>query len=229
MSLFKSAINAVKKGLDRTREGFVASLRSLLRGRQLDDQLLIALEKQMIEGDLGVRTTSRLMAELREADRSRTIQSGDEVLDYLKRELSSMWPPADRKLALSETGTSVMLVTGVNGVGKTTSLAKLPRLMQREGKTVLLGACDTFRAGAVRQLEIWAERLGVDIVKGQQGGDPAAVAGDAAAAAVAALPRDGATATDSVEHLYGEFNAKNPLRVSTSALMRTQANTSTNI
>ncbi len=185
MSLFKSAISAVKKGLDRTREGFVSSLRSLLRGRQLDDDLLNALEKQMIEGDLGVRTTTRLMAELRAAYRSREIQSGDDVLGYLKRELANMWPAADRQLALAQTGTSVILVTGVNGVGKTTSIAKLTRLLQREGKTVLLGACDTFRAGAVRQLEIWAERLGVDIVKGQQGGDPAAVAFDACRAGVA--------------------------------------------
>ncbi len=179
MKLFRATIGAIKKGLDRTREGFVGGLRSLLRGRKLDEALLSALEKQMIEGDLGVRTTGRLMAELRRAYKEREIETGDQVLEFLKHDLIAMWPPADRELNLAVDGPSVILVTGVNGVGKTTSIAKLARLLQLQNKTVLLGACDTFRAGAVRQLEIWAERLGVDIVKGQQGGDPAAVAFDA--------------------------------------------------
>ncbi len=179
MKLFRATIGAIKKGLDRTREGFVGGLRSLLRGRRLDESLLSALEKQMIEGDLGVRTTGRLMTELRRAYKEREIETGDQVLDFLKHDLIAMWPSADRELNLATDGPSVILVTGVNGVGKTTSIAKLTRLLQLQNKTVLLGACDTFRAGAVRQLEIWAERLGVDIVKGQQGGDPAAVAFDA--------------------------------------------------
>lgn len=180
MKLFKAALGAIKKGLDRTREGFVGSLRSLLRGRQLDDQLIASLEKQMIEGDLGVRTTGRLIDEIRRAYRAKEILTGDQVLDFLKADLSAMWPKVDRELHLDVAdGPCVILVTGVNGVGKTTSIAKLARLLQLEDKTVLLGACDTFRAGAVRQLEIWADRLGIDIVKGQQGGDPAAVAFDA--------------------------------------------------
>lgn len=185
MKLFKSAISAFKKGLDRTRESFVSSIRTLLRGRKLDDALIDTLEKRMIEGDMGVKTTRRLIDELRQSYRDKTIQTGDQVMDYLKAELVALWPPADRELKIAESGPTVILMTGVNGVGKTTSIAKLTRALQVQGKTVLLGACDTFRAGAVRQLEIWSERLKVDIVKGQQGGDPAAVAFDACKAGVA--------------------------------------------
>jgi fused signal recognition particle receptor len=96
-----------------------------------------------------------------------------------------MWPAEDRTLRWAASGPTVVLMTGVNGVGKTTSIAKLCQMFRSQGKTVLLGACDTFRAGAVRQLEIWSERLGVQVVKGAQGGDPAAVAFDACAAAKA--------------------------------------------
>ena len=185
MKLFKSAISAFKKGLDRTRDSFVSSIRTLLKGRKLDDALIDTLEKRMIEGDMGVKTTRRLIDELRQSYRDKTIQTGDQVMDYLKAELVALWPPADRELKMAESGPTVILMTGVNGVGKTTSIAKLTRALQLQGKTVLLGACDTFRAGAVRQLEIWSERLKVDIVKGQQGGDPAAVAFDACKAGVA--------------------------------------------
>src|SRR6185295_8896192 len=99
--------------------------------------------------------------------------------------LKAMWPREDRQLHFATAGPTVILMTGVNGVGKTTSIAKLCSLLRGDGKTVLLAACDTFRAGAVRQLEVWADRLGVEVVKGQQGGDPAAVAFDACAAAKA--------------------------------------------
>ena len=95
-----------------------------------------------------------------------------------------MWPAADREIRFAPSGTTVILVAGVNGVGKTTSVAKIASALRDQGKTVLLAACDTFRAGAVRQLEIWSERLGVEVVKGQEGGDPAAVAYDACDAAL---------------------------------------------
>jgi fused signal recognition particle receptor len=110
---------------------------------------------------------------------------GEDVLAYLKREMAALWPAEDRSLHFAASGPTVVMVTGVNGAGKTTSIAKLCRMLRSQGKTVLLAACDTFRAGAVRQLEVWADRLGVEVVKGQQGGDPAAVAFDAASAALA--------------------------------------------
>ena len=185
MGLFKSILSKVKDGLSRTREAFASTVGSLLRGRRLDDALITELERALLQADVGVVATGELIKGVREDYKSGTLRTGDDVLLHLKRELKAMWPPEDRSLLMSETGPTVIIMTGVNGVGKTTSIAKLCRLLTGEGKTVLLGACDTFRAGAVRQLEIWAERLDVDIVKGQQGGDPASVAFDTLAAAKA--------------------------------------------
>ncbi len=193
MSFFKSIFGKVReglgKGLEKTREAFVTGVtgvRSLLLGRRLDEALIKELETRLLSADVGVRTTAKLIDGIREDYRSGKMTSGDQVLEYLKSELKSMWPAQDRALRSAPAGTpTVILMTGVNGVGKTTSIAKLAALLKAEGKSVMLGACDTFRAGAVRQLEVWAERLGVELVKGQQGGDPAAVAFDACAAAKA--------------------------------------------
>jgi fused signal recognition particle receptor len=188
MAFFKSIVDSFKKGLERTREVLVQGafgLRNLLLGRKLDQELLAELERRLLQADVGLKTTTRLMERIRADFASGAISTGDQVLDYLKTELKAMWPEVDRRLHLPPPGEgpAVILVTGVNGVGKTTSIAKLCTLLRRDNRTVLLGACDTFRAGAVRQLEIWAQRLGVEVVKGQQGGDPAAVAFDACAAA----------------------------------------------
>ena len=184
MSLLRSVVSRVKSGLAKTRDAFVGGLRSLLLGRRLDDALIAELEARLISSDVGVRTTRRLVEGIRADFKAGTISTGDEVLEYLKRELKALWPEADRRLDLSG-APSVILVAGVNGAGKTTSIAKIAKSLRDEGRSVLLGACDTFRAGAVRQLEIWSERLGVEVVKGQQGGDPAAVAFDACEAALA--------------------------------------------
>jgi fused signal recognition particle receptor len=194
MAFFRSLVDKLKqgfeKGLERTRETFIGGvqgLRNLLLGRKLDEALIDELQKTMLQADVGLATTTRLIDRIRADFRAGTIDRGEQVLDYLKSELKALWPAEDRalKLAPPGTGPTVILMTGVNGVGKTTSIAKLCRALTAEGKTVLLGACDTFRAGAVHQLEVWAQRLGVDVVKGQQGGDPAAVAFDACAAAKA--------------------------------------------
>ncbi len=198
MSFFKSIFGKVKegfdKGLEKTREAFVtgvSGVRSLLLGRRLDESLIKELETRLISADVGVKTTARLIDGIREDYKSGKMTSGDQVLEYMKSELKRMWPAQDRELRLAPAGAdgsrgpTVILMTGVNGVGKTTSIAKLAAALKAQGRSVMLGACDTFRAGAVRQLEIWAERLQVELVKGQQGGDPAAVAFDACAAAKA--------------------------------------------
>jgi fused signal recognition particle receptor len=194
MAFFKSLVSKIKagfeKGLEKTRETFISGvqgLKNLLLGRRLDDALIDELQKTMLQADVGLTTTTRLIDHIRADFRAGKMEQGDQVIEYLKAELKALWPPEDRELKLAEKGSgpTVILMTGVNGVGKTTSIAKLCRVLTNEGKTVLLGACDTFRAGAVHQLEIWATRLGVEVVKGQQGGDPAAVAFDACAAAKA--------------------------------------------
>jgi fused signal recognition particle receptor len=189
MAFFKSILSKIASGLSsglaKTRDTFVAGLRSLLLGKKLDDALIAQIEQRLLQGDVGVKTTNRLIEAIRADFKAGKIDSGEQVLDYMKAELRRMWPEADRSLRTATSGPTVILVTGVNGVGKTTSIAKLCSMLRGQNKTVLLGACDTFRAGAVRQLEIWGERLGVTVIRGQQGGDPAAVAFDACAAAKA--------------------------------------------
>jgi len=185
MALFRSTVDRIRKGLARTRESLTGGLRSLLRGKKLTPELIDEIERRLIGADVGVTTARSLIEGLRADFKAGKAETGDDAIDYLKRRLKAMWPDRDRTLRFAESGPTVILVTGVNGAGKTTSIAKLARALQQEGRTVLLGAGDTYRAGAVRQLEIWAERLGVGLVKGQQGGDPAAVAFDACDAAMA--------------------------------------------
>jgi fused signal recognition particle receptor len=185
MAIFKNILTKIRGGLERTRDSFVTGLRSLLVGRTLTDELIAEIQTRLIQADVGVGTTARLIEGIRSAYLAGKLARGEDVIAYLKRELKAMWPPADRSLRLAAAGPTVILVTGVNGAGKTTSIAKLCSHLRSQGKSVLLAACDTYRAGAVRQLEIWSQRLGVDVVKGQQGGDPAAVAFDACAAALA--------------------------------------------
>jgi len=185
VGLFKSVAKTLKKGLEKTCESFATGLRPFLLGRRIDDQLINELESRLIQADIGVKTTTRLIQGIRDDFKAGRIEKGEDLLDGLKRELKALWPPTDRELNTAAQPPTVILVTGVNGAGKTTSIAKLCHALTERGSTVLLGACDTFRAGAVRQLEIWAERLGVEVVKGQQGGDPAAVAFDACNAAKA--------------------------------------------
>jgi len=185
VGFFKSIVGAIKSGLTKTREVFVAGLRSMLLGKRLDESLINEIEQRLLLADVGTKTTTRLIDRVRADFRAGKIDQGDQVLEYLKSELKAMWPPQDRELKRADSGPSVILVTGVNGAGKTTSIAKLCSLLRSADHSVMLAACDTFRAGAVRQLEIWGERLGVTVVKGQQGGDPAAVAFDACASAKA--------------------------------------------
>ncbi len=184
MGLFSFTFRKVRQGLSKTREVFVGGLRSLLVGRDLSDQVIEQLERHLIESDIGVKTTMLLIDEVRQAYRAGRLSKGEQALDYIKQRLSDRWPPADRALHFAAQGPTVFLVAGINGAGKTTSIAKIAKALRDEKRSVLLAACDTFRAAAVEQLEIWSKRLGVEVVKGKQGGDPAAVAFDACEAAL---------------------------------------------
>jgi fused signal recognition particle receptor len=183
MGLFRSAFKKLKAGLSKTSEG----LSSLWTGEKLSKDLLNRLEKQMIQADIGVKTAIELTKDLEAAWERNEIETGSDARDYLVELLVAGWPDEDRTLNLvpAGKGPTVILVAGINGAGKTTSIAKIAKSLRDEGKTVILAACDTFRAAAVEQLEIWSHRLGVEVIKGQQGGDPAAVAFDAVAAAIA--------------------------------------------
>ncbi len=186
MGLFKSIFKKLSDGLAKTRQQFVGSLRTILTGQRLSNELLVQLEQRLIQADVGIKTSRELIADIRAGWERGEIQTGDDVLKFLKDQLSAYWPAEDRRLRINPNGRpTVILVCGINGAGKTTSIAKIAKSLRDEGKTVLLAACDTFRAAAVEQLEIWSQRLGVEVIKGKQGGDPAAVAFDAAEAAVA--------------------------------------------
>jgi len=208
MALFRKAIDHLAKGLARTRERFVSGLRSLLSGRELDEDLLDELEAQLIQADIGVAAAVRIREDLQEAYREKRISQGDEVIDFLKTELKGYWPESDRAIHFAADGPTVILVAGINGSGKTTSIAKLAYQFKQEGKKVVLAAADTFRAAAVQQLGIWADRIGTDIVKGS-GTDPAAVVFDACDAAVArkadVLLVDTAGRLHTQEHLMREL------------------------
>jgi fused signal recognition particle receptor len=186
MGIFTKTAGYFKDRLGKTRDKISNSLSSVLSlGRNIDEKLLDKLEETLISDDIGIETTDKLVSELRQAYRSRKIAKTDDIVPFLKEHIKSYWPERDRQLHLAQSGPTVILVAGVNGTGKTTSIAKLGYILSQNNNKVIVAACDTFRAAAVEQLTIWAERIGVQIVKHQTGGDPAAVAFDACEAAAA--------------------------------------------
>ncbi|MFP4216447.1 MAG: signal recognition particle-docking protein FtsY [Phycisphaerae bacterium] len=185
MALFRKALQKLAKGLSKTKERFVGGLRAMLTGRNIDEDLLEELEVKLIQADVGVQAATRIVEDLREAHKDGRVEKGEDVIDFLKTEIKSYWPPADRSVHMAGEGPTVILVAGINGAGKTTSVAKLTWYFQQQGKKVVLAAGDTYRAAAVEQLTIWSDRLGVDIVKSSTGGDPGAVVWDACDAALA--------------------------------------------
>lgn len=150
---------------------------------KIDDSLFEELEEQLVMGDVGVQTAERLCAQLREKVKSEGVTEPSKIYDMLRDLVADMLRGGE-ELRIG-TKPSVILVVGVNGVGKTTTIGKIASLLTKQGKRVILGAADTFRAAAVEQLEIWAERSGAEIVKQAEGSDPASVVFDSIAAAKA--------------------------------------------
>ncbi|MGQ0554224.1 MAG: signal recognition particle-docking protein FtsY [Planctomycetota bacterium] len=171
-------------GLRKTRESLVSGLRKLLGRGELDAATLDRVEELLYSADLGP-AAQRLVIELRQAFQKGSIKRSEEVEPFLRARLLELMGPSAAAIQLAGPP-HVILVVGVNGSGKTTSIAKLARLHQREGRRVMLAACDTFRAAAVEQLSIWAERLGVPIIKRPTGSDPSGLAFEAAEAALRA-------------------------------------------
>ena len=186
MGFFSKTVQYLKDHLSKTRSRIASSLSVVLPlGRKIDDALLDDLEATLISDDIGVETTERLIDDLRSAWKTGQIAQSDDIIPFLKAKMKSYWPDQNRRLNIASSGPTVILVAGINGSGKTTSIAKLAGSLHQNGKSVIVAACDTFRAAAVEQLSIWAERTGVQIVKHKSGADPAAVAFDACQAAVA--------------------------------------------
>ncbi len=174
----------ISEGLKKTRSGMMSAIRSMLSGfSRIDDELYDELEELLIMGDVGVPTAERICTELRAQVKARGMKEASEVNDVL-REIVVQMLGADEGLHL-DTKPSVILVIGVNGVGKTTSIGKIAAQLHRDGKKVILAAADTFRAAAIDQLKVWAERAHADLVAQPEGSDPAAVVFDAISAAKA--------------------------------------------
>ncbi|MBQ1210520.1 MAG: signal recognition particle-docking protein FtsY [Clostridia bacterium] len=174
----------IGEGLRKTRGSLMNSVNSMLKAfGKVDDELFDELEEILVAGDVGINTSGRICAELRRRAKEENIKDAEQIRELLKETVAEMLR-GDNALHLS-TKPSVVLVIGVNGVGKTTSIGKLAARMKAEGKTVLLGAADTFRAAAIDQLAIWADRAGCDIIKHGPGADPTAVVFDTLSAAKA--------------------------------------------
>jgi fused signal recognition particle receptor len=173
-------LGRMKAGLAKTRDAFLGGVRSVLTlGRRVDEAMLEELEEALLLADVGPKATADLIGALRESWKKGEVKTADDALPALKRRIAERLRQGGNALAEASSPPTVVLVCGVNGSGKTTSIGKLTGWLRRRHKTVVLGAADTFRAAAVEQLTIWSQRNGVEIVKQPTGADPAAVAFDA--------------------------------------------------
>ena len=199
MSFFKRIFSSKKKerldtGLEKTRTNVFQRLAKVFTGRRrVDEELMDDLEEALITADVGVDTTMKILDRLRKRARFEAYVEVQELYEMLREEIAGLFSESeagtlqdfDAGILDSSKGPKVIMVVGVNGVGKTTSIGKLAWRYKNEGKRVLLGASDTFRAAAIDQLKIWSERAGVDIIAQHMGADPASVAFDTLEAAVA--------------------------------------------
>ena len=178
-------LDRLKAGLAKTAKVLSTDVRDLFKreGRLVDDEFLAELRAALVKTDMGPSAAEAIVADVGTRLRARVVEP-QAVLDSIRSQLLERLRPAEAGLATAADGPTVILVTGVNGSGKTTSIAKLARLFTREGKRVVLGAGDTFRAAAVEQLAMWAGRVGAEIVRGETGSDPASVAHRAVARAL---------------------------------------------
>lgn len=169
----------LKQGLSKTKSSIDEKLNNVFSNfRKVDEELLDELEEALIMSDVGVETSNKIITNLKNKIKKEKIEDEQAVKQALRDEIKNVLEEVDNTLKL-ETTPSVILVVGVNGVGKTTSIGKIANRLKQDGKKVVVAAADTFRAAAVEQLEIWANRAGCDIVKREEGTDPAAVVYDA--------------------------------------------------
>lgn len=178
-------LDRIKQGLKKTAQILQTDIRDLFktRGRLVDQAFLDELFEVLVKTDMGVQAAQQLVDQIGQKYRNRVIE-WSEAIEEIKKGLKELLRQPESPIRFASQGPTVIMVCGVNGCGKTTTIAKLAYMFQSQGKKVVLGAADTFRAAAVEQLSIWAQRLGVDIVTGPQGSDPAAVGHRAVAQAI---------------------------------------------
>lgn len=170
-------VKKLKAGLAKTRSAFSGVIGLFTGAHRVDKAFLTKLEEQLLLADVGITATTQIVERVRQGYMDKEV--GDDVKEFVKAQLREQLADPDGGLKFQATGPTVVMIAGVNGSGKTTSIAKLALRLKADGKKVLVAACDTFRAAAVEQLTVWCERIGCDITKQQQGSDPAAVAHDA--------------------------------------------------
>ena len=169
----------LKQGLNKTKESFNEKINNVFSNfRKVDEEFLEELEEALIMADIGVDTSVEIISNLRERIKKEKIEDEEDVKNALREEMKKILDMPNKELKLN-TKPSVILVVGVNGVGKTTSIGKIANRLAKDGKKVVVAAADTFRAAAVEQLEIWAKRAGAEVVKRDEGVDPASVVFDA--------------------------------------------------
>ena len=169
----------LKNGLSKTKESFDSKINNVFSNfRKVDEEFLEELEEVLIMSDMGVDTSVKIVDNLRKRIKKENLKEEEQVKQALREEIKAIFDEVDNTLKL-ETTPSVILVVGVNGVGKTTSIGKIANRLRLQGKKVVIAAADTFRAAAVEQLEVWANRSGAEIVKKEEGHDPASVVYDA--------------------------------------------------
>ncbi len=174
------------KGLAKTKDNLTSGISNVVKGRRIDDSVLDELEEVLILSDLGVDTAERIIDDLRARARKDGAVTEQDVMTILKADLVNLFKEVGQHKPLSfDAKPYVISIVGVNGTGKTTTIGKLANRFRNDGKKVLLAAADTFRAAAIDQLDIWADRSGVDIIHSQPGADPASVSFDALKAALA--------------------------------------------
>jgi fused signal recognition particle receptor len=167
----------IKQGLAKTRNVFSGVVDLFTGGHRVDKAFLAKLEEQLYLADVGTTATAAIVERVRQGFLDKEV--GEDVKLFVRQQLRDLLADPAEGIRWAPAGPTVVMIAGVNGSGKTTSIAKLAKLLQDDGKKVLVAACDTFRAAAVEQLTVWAGRIGCEIVKQQQGSDPAAVAHDA--------------------------------------------------
>lgn len=174
-----SFFDKLKTGLNKTKESFNTKINDVFSNfRKVDEEFLEELEEVLIMSDMGVDTSVKIVNNLRKRIKRENIKEEEDVKQALREEIQSIFDEVNNELKL-ETKPSVILVVGVNGVGKTTSIGKIANKLKKEGKKVVIAAADTFRAAAVEQLEVWANRAECELVKKEEGHDPASVVYDA--------------------------------------------------
>ena len=175
----------LKNGLKKTHDKITAPLLRLVTGKKIDENTLDELEATLLQTDMGIATTNELVNIIRDLYRTEKNVDFGRITQKIEEDLFKVLNSDEKNLIIAPKPPTVIMVVGVNGTGKTTSIGKIAKYLSAQGKKIILGACDTFRAAAIEQLEIWAERSGAGIIKHQHGADPAAVAFDAVQASIA--------------------------------------------